>query len=311
MSSENHYDVIIIGAGPAGYTAAIYNGRANLKTLLFEGMLWGGQLMITNDVENYPGFPEGIMGPEMMEKFKAQAKRFGAELKTQNVDEAILDKGIPFKVKSKDEWYTSDAVIIATGAEARFLGIESEQKFKGKGVSACATCDGFFFKGKDLVVVGGGDSAMEEATFLTKFASKVTIVHRREQFRASKIMLERAQKNDKIDFILNSTVVEYVGDETTGQVTGVKLKDTESGKVSDFETGGVFIAIGHDPNTSLFKGQLEFDDAGYLLTKPGKTATSIPGVFAAGDVQDPYYRQAITAAGSGSAAAIEAERFPD
>lgn len=307
--SDKHYDVIIIGSGPAGYTAAIYNGRANLKTLVFEGILWGGQLMITNDVENFPGFPEGIMGPEMMDLFKKQAKRFGAELLPQLVEEAILTEGVPFKVKSKDEWYTADAVIICTGAEARFLGINGEEKFKGKGVSACATCDGFFFKDKELIVVGGGDSAMEEATFLTKFASKVNVIHRSEKFRASKIMYDRAVKNDKIEIHTNKIITEYIGDESTGSVTAVKLKDTVTNQENQMPIGGVFIAIGHDPNTKLFSNQLKLNESGYIITRADKTETDIPGVFAAGDVQDSYYRQAITAAGSGCQAAIEAERY--
>ena len=308
MSAENHYDVIIIGAGPAGYTAAVYAGRANLKTLLFEGEQWGGQLMITNDVENYPGFPDGVMGPEMMELFKKQAGKFGAELKTQYVEEARLTEGRPFKVRSKDEWYTADAVIVSTGATARFLDLPSEESFKGKGVSACATCDGFFFKGKEVVVVGGGDSAMEEATFLTKFCDKVTIVHRREKFRASKIMYDRAAANPKIEILVNKVIVDYHGDDN-GNVDSVRLKDTVTGEETDFATGGVFIAIGHDPNVSLFEGQLDMGDDKYLITKPDRTATNIDGVFACGDVQDSYYRQAVTAAGSGCQAAIEAERF--
>ncbi|RME90864.1 MAG: thioredoxin-disulfide reductase [Candidatus Hydrogenedentota bacterium] len=309
MTQETHYDTIIIGSGPAGYTAAIYAGRANLKTLLLEGVPQGGQLMITNEVENYPGFPEGVLGPELMAKFKAQAERFGAKLLPQMAEEAVLNQGKPFKILSEGTWYTADSVIIATGASARFLGIPSEEKFKGKGVSACATCDGFFFKDKHVIVVGGGDSAMEEATFLTKFASKVTIVHRRDVFRASKIMLERAKNNPKIEILTFKVIDEIYGDEETGVVKGVKLKDTRTGEITDFPVEGIFIAIGHDPNTKLFEGQLDLNEKKYIVTKPDKTATSIEGVFAAGDVQDSYYRQAITAAGSGCMAAIEAERY--
>ena len=303
------YDTVIIGSGPAGYTAALYAGRANMKTLVLEGIERGGQLMITSDVENYPGFPQGIMGPEVMELFREQAGRFGAELVTQMADEVNLTGGAPFKVRSQDEWYEAKTVIIATGASARFLGIPSEKDFKGKGVSACATCDGFFFKEKKVVVVGGGDSAMEEANFLTKFASQVTIVHRSDRFRASKIMLKRAEENPKISFKKFSVVDEIYGDHKTGVVSGVKLKNTEDGQITDHPVQGVFIAIGHDPNTSLFRGQLDMDEKGYILTKPDRTATSVAGVFAAGDVQDAYYRQAVTAAGSGCSAAIEAERF--
>lgn len=307
--NTNHFDTIIIGSGPAGYTAAIYAGRANLKVLVLEGIERGGQLMITNEVENYPGFPEGIMGPELMEKFRQQAERFGAKLISKLADGAVLTKGRPFKIQCEGTEYTSNTVIIATGASARFLGIPSEQNFIGKGVSACATCDGFFFKSKEVIVVGGGDSAMEEANFLTRFASKVTIVHRRDGFRASKIMLERAKNNPKIEFQLFKEIVEVYGDNTTGTVGGVKLKDTQNGSISDFPIQGIFIAIGHDPNTKLFEGQLELDEKKYIKTVKGKTATAIEGVFACGDVQDSYYRQAVTAAGSGCMAAIEAERY--
>ncbi|HRP70402.1 MAG TPA: thioredoxin-disulfide reductase [Turneriella sp.] len=307
--NENHYNTIIIGSGPAGYTAAIYAGRANLKVLVLEGIERGGQLMITSEVENYPGFPEGIQGPELMEHFRNQALRFGATLKSVLADKAELKDGAPFKVTAEGTTYTGDTVIIATGASARFLGISSEEKYKGKGVSACATCDGFFFRGKEVAVVGGGDSAFEEATFLTKFASKVTLLHRRDTFRASKIMVERAEKNPKISIKPFVEVSEVYGEEKTGTVTGLKLKNTQSGVVEDFPVQGLFIAIGHDPNTALFKGQLDMDATGYLKTQPGRTATNIPGVFAAGDVQDHYYRQAITAAGSGCQAAIEAERY--
>ncbi len=303
------YDSIIIGSGPAGYTAAIYTGRANMKTLVFEGIERGGQLMITSEVENYPGFPDGIMGPELMELFRKQVIRFGAEVLSQMVDEVILTEGIPFKVRSSDKWYEAKSIILATGASARFLGIPSEIKFKGKGVSACATCDGFFFKEKEVIVVGGGDSAMEEAIFLTKFSSKVTIVHRSDKFRASKIMLKRAQENSKISFKTFSVIHEVYGDEKIGTVTGVKLKNIKDDIINDYPVQGVFVAIGHDPNTKIFQGQVEMNEKKYILTKPGFTETNISGVFAAGDVQDFYYRQAITAAGSGCAAAIEAERF--
>ena len=303
------YDTTIIGSGPAGYTAAIYAGRANLKTLVLEGIERGGQLMITSDVENYPGFPEGIMGPDIMELFRKQAMRFGSELVSQMADEVILTQGRPFKVRSGEKFYESKTVIITTGASARFLDLPSEAAFKGKGVSACATCDGFFFKEKEVIVVGGGDTAMEEANFLTKFASKVHIIHRRDVFRASKIMFERSQKNPKISIHTFKTIQEIYGDEKTGIVSGVKLKDVKDNEISNFPVQGIFIAIGHDPNTELFKDQVEMDSKNYIITQPNRTATSIQGVFAAGDVQDSFYRQAITAAGSGCAAAIEAERF--
>ncbi|MDH5716911.1 MAG: thioredoxin-disulfide reductase [Spirochaetia bacterium] len=307
--NENHYDVIIIGSGPAGYTAAIYCGRANLKTIVFEGMQRGGQLMITTEVENFPGFPEGIDGPQLMEQFRKQAEKFGAKLVTKDVEKAQLLNGRPFKIELGGQEYTSNSVIIATGATARFLNIPSEEKYKGKGVSACATCDGFFFRDKEVAIVGGGDSAMEEALFLTKFASKVNVFHRRDFFRASKIMVERAQNNPKIEFHLFKLIEEIYGDESTGVVSGVKLKDVRDNSIVDFPLQGVFVAIGHDPNTKLFEGQLDLDEKKYIKTIEGKTRTKIEGVFAAGDVQDDYYRQAITAAGSGAMAAIEAERF--
>jgi len=306
---KNHYDVIIIGSGPAGYTAAIYCGRANLKTLVLEGMQRGGQLMITTDVENYPGFPEGIAGPDLMEQFRKQAERFGAELVTKDAEEAVLTEGRPFRIGTSAEKYTSDAVIIATGATARFMGIPTEEKFKGKGVSACATCDGFFFKEKEVAVVGGGDSAMEEAIFLTKFATKVHIIHRRDFFRASKIMVDRAKEHPKIEIHTFKVIDEIYGDEETGTVKGMKLKDTQNDSITDFPIQGIFVAIGHDPNVKLFEEQLDLDEAKYIITHAGKAATKIDGVFAAGDVQDSYYRQAITAAGSGAMAAIEAERY--
>lgn len=307
--SANHYDTIIIGSGPAGYTAAIYAGRANLKTLVLEGIERGGQLMITSEVENYPGFPQGIQGPEMMEHFRNQAARFGAELKPVLAERVELKDTTPFRITAEATTYTADTVIVATGASARFLGIPSELAYKGKGVSACATCDGFFFRGKEVAVVGGGDSAFEEANFLTKFASRVTLLHRRDTYRASKIMVERARKNPKIHFKTFVEVAEIYGEEKTGTVSGVKLRNTQTGAIEDFPVQGLFIAIGHVPNTSLFKGQLDMDAAGYLITQPDRTATNIPGVFAAGDVKDHYYRQAITAAGSGCQAAIEAERY--
>jgi len=309
MSEIKNYDVIIIGSGPAGYTAGIYCGRAELKTLILEGVVWGGQLMITSELENFPGFPDGIMGPEFMELLRKQAQRFGAELVSENCDAAILNQGSPFKISAGENTYLAKAVIIATGATARFLGIPSETEYKGKGVSACATCDGFFFRGKEVVVVGGGDTAFEEASFLTKFASKVTLIHRRDGFRASQIMVERAKNNPKIKIETYKVIDEIIGDPTTGAVTGIKLKDTRDNTITDFATQGVFVAIGHDPNTSLFANQLDLNEEKYIITQPDRTATKIPGVFAAGDVQDAYFRQAITAAGSGCMAAIEAEKY--
>ena len=305
MSENGVREVIIVGGGPAGYTAALYAARGNLRPLVIEGFNWGGQLMITSDVENYPGYAEGIMGPEMMQDFRRQAERFGAEFITDDVTRVDFSER-PFRVWVEDDEYRAQTVIVATGATARQLGLESERKMQGRGVSYCATCDAAFFPEKHVVVVGGGDSAMEEATFLTRFASKVTIVHRREEFRASKIMLDRAHVNEKIEWITNAVVDEVLGDQ---RVTGVRLRDVNTDETWEIEADGLFAAIGHDPNTGLFLDQLDHDNAGYLVTKPGSTETNIPGVFAVGDVVDHTYRQAITAAGSGSMGALDAERY--
>jgi thioredoxin reductase (NADPH) len=305
--SDTVREVIIIGGGPAGYTAALYSARANLHPLVIEGFAWGGQLMITSDVENYPGYAEGILGPEMMRDFRAQAERFGAEFVTDDVTRVDLSER-PFRVYVEDKEYRADTVIVSTGANARQLGLESERQLQGRGVSYCAVCDAAFFRQKDVVVVGGGDSAMEEATFLAKFATRVTIVHRRDEFRASPIMLDRARANEKVDFVTNALVEEVLGGEG-GQVAGVRLRDLHTNETRTLDADGLFVAIGHDPNTKLFLEQLDHDGAGYLVTKSGSTETNIPGVFAAGDVQDHVYRQAVTAAGSGCMAALDAERF--
>ena len=299
--------VIIIGSGPAGLTAATYAARANLEPLVFEGVQPGGQLTITTDVENYPGFPDGIMGPDLMDKFRDQAKRFGAECYFKHVTKVDLQSN-PFKVWIADETYTSDTIIIATGATARLLGLESEKKLMGHGVSACATCDGFFFKDKKVFVVGGGDSAMEEASFLTKFASDVQIIHRRTELRASKIMQDRVINNPKINIQWNTTLDDIEGSIDDG-VSAVVLKDAISGDLRSEECDGVFLAIGHTPNTELFDNFLDLDDKKYIRTTNNSTKTSVPGIFACGDVQDSIYRQAVTAAGSGCMAAIDAEKY--
>ena len=299
--------VIIIGSGPAGLTAAVYAARANLEPLVFEGSQPGGQLTITTDVENFPGFPDGIMGPELIEHMRKQAVRFGATCEYKTVDSVDLISS-PFTIRVKDEKYTADTVIISTGASARLLGLDAEKELMGYGVSACATCDGFFFKEKEVLVVGGGDSAAEEAIFLTKFASKVSIIHRRDELRASKIMQDRVFKNKNIEIMWNSSVEDISGTRDSG-VTGATIKDTVSGDTKKISCDGVFMAIGHIPNTSVFKAQLDLDDKGYIITKPDSTYTNIPGVFACGDVQDQTYRQAITAAGTGCMSAIDAERW--
>lgn len=299
-------DVIIIGSGPAGYTAAIYAARAELKPLMFAGLQPGGQLMLTSEVENWPGESDGVMGPDLMEKLKKQAERFGTEIRQEEIAKVDFSNR-PFTITTTaGEEFQGKAIIVATGASAKWLNVPGEKELQGKGVSACATCDGFFFRGKEVVVVGGGDSAMEEATFLTRFATKVTIVHRSESFRASKIMLERAQKNPKISFIMDSVVQEVLG---TDKVTGVRLHNLKTDEVSDYPTDGLFVAIGHAPNTAIFKDFLSLDQKNYIVTQPGSTKTNVEGVFAAGDVADHYYRQAVTAAGTGCMAALDAERW--
>jgi len=304
MATE-HRKVVIVGSGPAGYTAATYAARAELSPLVIAGIQFGGQLMLTTDVENYPGFPDGVTGPEMMELFQKQAERFGTEVLLEDADEIELGEK-PFRVRTASRVVTADAVILATGASARWLGLESETRLQNRGVSACATCDGALFRNKPMAVVGGGDTALEEALFLTRFATKVTLIHRRDQLRGSKIMQERAFAHDKIDFAWNSEVDEVIGEE---YVTGVRLRDVTNGKKRDLPVEALFIAIGHQPNTGVLKGQVDLDDVGYVRVAPGSTRTSIEGVFACGDVMDPVYRQAVTAAGSGCMAAIDVERW--
>lgn len=307
MDVVSKYRVIVIGSGPAGCTAALYLSRADLKPLVVEGIQPGGQLTITTDVENFPGFPEGVQGPKLMELMRQQAERFGSEFVFESVEKVDLTSH-PFTLTTDQKVYECDAIIIASGASAMQLGLESEKALQGFGVSYCATCDGFFFKTKQIAVVGGGDSAMEEATFLTKFASKVTIIHRREEFRASKIMLDRAKSNPKIEFLLDTIVDEVIGSKETG-VEALKIRNTKTGETSDFKTQGLFVAIGHTPNTAVFRDQLELDEQGYLIVKPNSTMTNIGGVFACGDAVDHVYRQAITAAGTGCMAALDCERW--
>ena len=311
-----HHKIVIIGSGPSGLTAALYSARANLSPLVIEGFDAGGQLMITSDVENYPGFPDGVMGPDLMALFRKQAERFGATFVTDDATGVEFSER-PFKVQVRKQEFTAEAIIIATGAKAKMLGIPSEQRLLGRGVSTCATCDGAFFKNQELLVVGGGDSAIEEALFLQRFASKLSVIHRRDQLRASKIMQDRAMASDKISFVWNSTIDEVVGDQ---KVEGARLRNLETGEMSDIAAGGIFVAIGHTPNSALFQGKLELDPAGYIVAgknlqsdwdseSPYETRTSVEGVFAAGDVVDHTYRQAITASGTGCMASIDAERW--
>ncbi|MDA1090037.1 MAG: thioredoxin-disulfide reductase [Proteobacteria bacterium] len=309
MPASHHSKVLIIGSGAAGYTAAVYASRANLKPMLVRGLQPGGQLTITTEVENYPGFAEPIQGPWLMEQMEAQARNVGTTMFEDIIVETDFSKR-PFQAKGDSgDLYTGDTVIIATGATARWLGLESEQKFAGYGVSACATCDGFFFRDKPVAVIGGGNTAVEEALFLTNFATKVYLVHRRDALRAEKILQDRLFKNDKVEAVWNNVLDEVVGDENPPGVTGIKVKNVNTGKVSDIAVDGVFIAIGHTPNSGIFKGQIDMDENGYILTTPGTTRTNIDGVFAAGDVQDHIYRQAVTAAGTGCMGALEAERY--
>ncbi len=307
MNENGVRDVIIIGGAAAGYTAALYSARANLDPLVIEGVSWGGQLMITSEVENYPGYTEGVLGPQMMQDFRRQAERFGAEFITDDATRVDFSEP-PFRVWVGDDEYRAETVIVATGANARQLGLPSEEKLQGRGVSYCAVCDAAFFRDKDAIVVGGGDSAMEEAAFLAKFATNVTVVHRRDVFRASPIMVDRAKANDRISFLLDSVVEEVLGTDE-GCVTGAVVRNLKTGERTEIPAQGFFVAIGHDPNTALFRGQLELDEAGYVVTAGKSTETNIPGVFAAGDVQDHVYRQAVTAAGSGCMAALDAERY--
>jgi thioredoxin reductase (NADPH) len=305
VAGEDIRNLIIVGSGPAGYTAAIYSARAQLEPLVFEGTQFGGALMTTTEVENFPGFRDGIQGPDLMEQMRTQAKRFGAELRSEDVEELELTGDVKY-VTANGHRYAARAIILAMGAAARYLNVPGEQELLGRGVSSCATCDGFFFRDHDIAVAGGGDSAMEEATFLTKFAKSVTVVHRRDEFRASKIMLERARANEKIKWRLNSEITEVVGE---GKVQGLKLKDTVTGDESSLDVTGFFVAIGHDPRSELVRGQVDVDDDGYVVTKGRSSYTNLDGVFASGDLVDRTYRQAITAAGSGCTAAIDAERW--
>jgi thioredoxin reductase (NADPH) len=307
VSTNDVREVIVIGGGPAGYTAALYAARANLNPLVIEGFAWGGQLMITSDVENYPGYPVGVLGPEMMQDFRKQSERFGTEYITDDVTRVDFSER-PFGVWVGDTEYRAESIIVATGANARQLGLESEKTLQGRGVSYCAVCDAAFFKDREVIVVGGGDSAMEEANFLAKFAPKVTVVHRRESFRASPIMVDRARANDRIEFVLDSVVEQVLGTDD-GRVTGAVIRNVKTGEETELQADGLFVAIGHDPNTALFRGQLDMDEAGYILTSGKTTETNVPGVFAAGDVQDHVYRQAVTAAGTGTMAALDAERW--